>query len=198
MPSRKKARIGPGVDLSEICRDDARRFVGKNMDFKPADGTLRLFGEPYLLLRPEVLVNIQKQLEQTVGASSKGFLYLAGEKSARDGLHLVKELQGEMGLDSSPVDSLRRMMDVLALLGWGRFHVARVDAGEPRYTFLLENSPIATFYGPSRKPVCHLFAGWLAGIAREVLGQSLLCEETGCKAQGRPRCEFDLRSAPFS
>ena len=37
-------------------------------------------------VRPEAIVSIQKQLEVTIGGSSKGILYLSGEKSACDGM----------------------------------------------------------------------------------------------------------------
>src|SRR2546427_665298 len=54
-------------------------------------------------------------------------------------------------------------------------------------------SVIARAYGPSKKPVCHFLTGWIAGLGRSLLERDVLCEESACAAQGRDRCEFELR-----
>jgi len=41
--------------------------------------------------------------------------------------------------------------------------------------------------------VCHFLTGWIAGLGRSLLEREVLCEETACAAQGRGRCEFELR-----
>ena len=151
-----------------------------------------------VLLRPETIVDLQKQLERTVGLSSKGFLYLAGETTASEGRCLVERLVEGRPEGETEADALTRVADALAVLGWGRFEVTMADPKGRRYLLTLDNSPIAEAYGSSAKPVCHLLAGWLAGIAQSVLGQSLFCEETVCRAQGKAHCEFELRPRPHA
>ncbi len=194
----KRPLLHPQDNLAALEKDEARELLATFMDSDPQAGRLVVFDHRYVLTRPETLVNIQKQLEQTVGQSTKGFLYLAGEKSAKDGLHLVERLTEGIDRKAMNSDGLKRITDVLALLGWGRAEVTEFDVEARRYSLALSNSPIADVYGPSKKPVCHLVAGFLAGIGVDLLGQQLLCEEVACKAQGKPRCEFRLQPMPFA
>lgn len=159
---------------------------------RPRDGLRKLRGARILLLSPEVLVNIQKQLERTVGLSTRGFLYLAGEQSAKEALSKVGPTPS-----ASLEEMIPRALAALTELGWGRFRLVPGSRDPPQWTIGLEDSPLAAAYGSSPRPVCHLVAGWLAGLVEHFSGAALLCEEVQCQAQGRPRCEFELRSAPF-
>ncbi len=195
MPERPR---NPGLPDTHgtIAPADIWGFLASNIEADPAAGWFRLSGQRLLILRPEALVDLQKQLEGTVGLSSKGFLYLAGEKSATEGHALFGDFLRPRGPDEDEPAVLARSIAPLGLLGLGRFDVAPVDVGAHRYLVTLENSPLAEVYGESRKPVCHLLAGWVAGTARRVLGGNFLCEEMTCRSQGKPRCEFQLRPMP--
>ncbi|MFA5895422.1 MAG: 4-vinyl reductase [Thermoplasmata archaeon] len=184
--------------MAAIPDDEAKAIIEEYSHLGPQSGTLQVFGNRFLLLRPETLVVIQKQLEETVGASTKGIIYLAGERSFMEGHVLVKELLEGFDLSSLGPEVLKRMADILALLGWGRFTYVSLDFEALRFVLALEHSPIAESYGPTKKPACHFLAGWLAGAARSLLGRELLCEETACAAQGRPRCEFQLKLMPVA
>ncbi len=196
--SHKRPLLLPEEDLAALDVNQARDLLAKFMAPNPRAGALTLFDQRYVFTRPETVVNIQKQLERTVGQSTKGILYLAGEKSAQEGLHFVESLTEGLDAKGMSAEAMKRMVDVMALLGWGRFEITRLDVEARRYRLTLLNSPIADVYGPSKKPVCHLLAGFLAGIGVDLLGQQLLCEEVSCKAQGRPRCEFRLQPMPFA
>src|SRR3990172_4730198 len=183
-------------DLSALSPEEVREIYLRFMDIDPKGGGIRLLGHRHGFLRPEVLVNIQKQLEQTVGASTKGFLYLAGEKTAEGGLGMTGEVLAGFDSGSMTIDSFKRLADALAILGCGRFSLDVSDIPAGHFTFNLENSPIAEAYGPSKKPVCHLLAGFLGGVAERFVGREILCEEVACQAQGQPRCRFELRPTP--
>lgn len=171
--------------------------VFSKVDVDPLAGAFRFAGQRLLILRPEALVDLQKHLEDTIGLSSKGFLYLAGEKSAREGHDFVASLAASESLLPDPVAGLRQRIAAISLLGWGRFDLSTEDAKARRFLVTLENSPIAEAYGESKKPVCHLLAGWIAGTAESVVKANFLCEETACRSQGRPRCEFRLKPTPY-
>lgn len=198
MPSsRKKPHAArEEADLASLNDDDAREFIVSRMALDAVGGVLRIQGTRFTVLRPVVLVNIQKQLEQTVGASTKGLLYLAGERSAESGFDVSANLAGTARGEPLTIDTFQSIANVLALLGFGRFGIQSFNKGEDRIIVTLENSPFAEAYGPSAKPVCHMPAGYLAGIGRRLLAREILCEEIACKAQGKPRCEFELRSMP--
>lgn len=197
LPKTKKLEgTAPSVDLSNLSPEEARDFLMAAMQHDPRRGTVRISGERYVVMRPEILVNIQKQLEQTVGASTKGFLYLAGEKSAEERLHIIRTFVPNIDMTKNFDEDTKRINDVVAITGWGRYDVLAYDRRSGVIRVALKNSPIAEAYGPSSRPVCHLIAGWLAGVGRRLIGRDLLCEEIVCKAQGRARCEFELNPMP--
>lgn len=192
---RKAATIDMQADLSNFDSAEARDFLVRVLAPDPKGGVLRLFDQPYVLMRPEILTNIQKQLEQTIGGSAKGILYLAGERSSNEGLDPLVSLT-EAASDPLSLDHAKRMADVAALIGWGRVEIQSFDVDRGRFLLTVQNSPFADAYGPSKKPICHFLAGWMAGMGRMLVGKDLLCEETACKSQGRERCEFELRPMP--
>jgi len=190
---RKTALISRDTDLSSLDEEQALALLTGALRIDPRAGILKVLDTRFALLRPIVLVNIQRQLEQTVGASTKGFMYLAGERTAETGVDVAGSLVQDFEKDPLTLDSIGWLTNALALLGYGRFEVLRFDPVEKRIAIALSNSPFAEAYGSAPKPVCHLIAGFLAGLGRRLLAQELLCEEIACKSQGKARCEFELR-----
>ncbi|MEK6987411.1 MAG: hypothetical protein AABX97_04850 [Candidatus Thermoplasmatota archaeon] len=175
MPDRpRKARlIGPEVDLAAIPDDEAKAIIEKYSHLDPQSGTLQVFGNRFLLLRPETLVAIQKQLEETVGASTKGIIYLAGERSFMEGHVLVKELLEGFDLSSLGPEVLKRMADILALLGWGRFTYGRWISRPCASSWPWSTVPSPRATGPRRSPrATSSRAGWPARPAASWAGSS--------------------------
>ena len=193
MPARDQKAVSAGraVDLIALSPDRAKDFLAASLESNTKEGVLRLSNVPCVIIRPEAIVNIQKQLEATIGGSSKGILYLSGERSASSGLNLFESLvstEAPMTLANA-----RRLMEAAALVGWGRAVISEFDPEHGRLLLTITNSPLARAYGSSKKSVCHFLAGWIAGIGRNLLDCEVLCEETSCAAQGHDRCEFELR-----
>src|SRR3989442_5082446 len=121
MPARdrKASTISPQMDLAELDSQEASEVLAAGRHPDPKSGILRLSDQPCLILRPEVIVSIKKQLEQTVGGSAKGILYLAGERSSDAGLKFLGGLTSGV---SAPLtmDGAKRIIDASALTGWGR------------------------------------------------------------------------------
>jgi len=197
MPQRTQnaSTIDPKRDLSAISTALAREILAVALTPDPESGILLLSGQPCFIVRPEVIVNIQKQLEQTMGSSSKGIMYLSGERSAGAGLNPLSSIQSDKQ-GTFNLDRARRIIDTSAFLGWGRAEIRLFDPNAGRFVISIRNSPLSRSYGPSKKPVCHFLAGWLAGLGHILLSKELLCEETVCASQGPDHCEFDLRPTP--
>ena len=197
MPSRdrKASAVHSQPAVSQAGPDESLEPLASVLSPDPETGILRLADQPCILIRPELIVSIQKQLEQTIGGSAKGILYLAGERSAASGLEFYRALAKGI---SQPLtlEGAKRISDASALLGWGRTEILRFKPEAGLLSVARDNSPLALAYGPSTKPVCHFLAGWMAGIGQLLLGKELVCEEIACVAQGRPRCEFELRPMP--
>lgn len=199
MPARdrKASTISPQMDLAGMDPDEARELLAAALTPDTKSGILLLSNQPCLILRAEVIVSIQKQLEQTVGGSAKGILYLSGERSSDAGLKFLGGLTNGIPMPLT-LEGAKRIIDASALTGWGRTEILHFDPEKGRFTVARHNSPIANAYGPSKKPVCHFLAGWMAGIGRLLVGKELLCEEISCMAQGHERCEFELQPMPMA
>ncbi len=193
MPARDRraSTIDLTADLSDLSPQGAREFLAAALEANAKTGVLRLSNVPSLIVRPEAIVNIQRQLELTIGGSSKGILYLSGERSAQEGMNPLESILSTRA--PLTLANARRLMDVSALLGWGRLEMSLFDPEHGRLVLTVSNSPLARAYGSSKKPVCHFLTGWIAGLGRNLLEREVLCEETACAAQGHGRCEFELR-----
>ena len=193
MPARDRrtTTIDLTADLSDLSPQRAREFLAAALEANAKTGVLRLSNVPSVIVRPEAIVNIQRQLELTIGGSSKGILYLSGERSAQEGMNPFDSILSTRA--PLTLANARRLMDVSALLGWGRLEMSLFDPEHGRLVLTVSNSPLARAYGSSKKPVCHFLTGWIAGLGRNLLEREVLCEETACAAQGHGRCEFELR-----
>ena len=194
---RKASSIDATTDVSRLGPEEASELLAGNLVPDPASGILRLAGEPCLVVRPAAIVNIQKQLEQTIGGSSKGVLYLSGERSSRTGMNPLESVRASSD-EPLTFAGAKRITAGASLLGWGRMEIAVFDPDHGRFVLAVKNCPLALAYGSSKKPVCHFLAGWIAGLGRNLLDREVLCEETACAAQGRDWCEFELRPMPTS
>ncbi len=194
MPSSLR-KGSPSSNPAPLADEGIPRLLLAHLDADASGGALRVNAQRLLLVRPEALVDLQKHLEDTLGLSSKGFLYLAGEKSAREGHDLLAAVASPGS--GVPFEAFQQRINAMSGLGWGLLAATVEDVTEDRYLVTVEDSAIAEAYGESKKAVCHLLAGWIAGTAQSTLGRNLLCEETVCRAQGKPRCEFRLRPTPY-
>lgn len=73
--------------------------------------------------------------------------------------------------------------------GWGHLEFEVL----PRpMRVLLYDSQEAAWLGPSEEPVCHLYAGIVAGYASVITGEELHAKEVECRAMGAARCAFEI------
>ena len=78
--------------------------------------------------------------------------------------------------------------------GWGHL---QFDFSSLPLRVILSNSQEAQWLGPSGRPVCHFYAGIVAGYASSIAGVPFASREVACKAAGAPACIFELnRSDP--
>ncbi len=185
-PSAKEA-LGGGTD------EPVTDFLARNLHLDARKGHVELMGHRIMLFRFEFLVAIQKQLETTIGTSAKGVMYLAGERAAQEVLPAMADRLKDLPSGKDSVIELRRLSDIWATIGVGRATVTLFTPSEGRYAFKIEDGTYPAAYGPSSRPVCHLWAGWAAGVIKRLFGRDVLCEEVACRAMGARFCEFEIR-----
>jgi hypothetical protein len=77
--------------------------------------------------------------------------------------------------------------------GWGHLDF---DFSALPFKVTLSNSQEARWLGPSERPVCHFYAGIVAGYAMAISGEEFTSREVSCQAAGSPNCVFELTRAP--
>ncbi len=105
-------------------------------------------------------------------------------------------------LDEIETDPLMRrffqsVMNMMSRLitdegGWGHLDF---DFSSLPFKVMLSNSQEARWLGGSDRPVCHFYAGIVAGYASTISGKPFLSREVACKAMGAPKCVFELTPA---
>lgn len=176
--------------------EEVTNYILSEFDADPGSGKITIFGARVFLVRPELFINLQKQLEQTMGQSAKGIVYRAGERTGADTAK-VYTARGRFPDARADVEAaLRGVAEIWAALGLGRFVLTRFSRAPLAADVRLENSSLAEAYGPSRRPVCHLFAGALAGMLEAFFAEDVIAEEVRCAARGDPACEFEAHLFP--
>jgi len=105
-----------------------------------------------------------------------------------------REILDEIHRDPLVARFFQRVMNQVSRLitdegGWGHLEF-ELDSFPLRV--LLYHSQEAAWLGPSDKPVCHFYAGIVAGYASAISGESLRAREVSCRAAGAPHCTFEV------
>jgi len=182
----------PRDKTDEIITD----FLVGNLRLDVRKGHVELMGHRIMLFRFEFLVAVQKQLEEMIGDSARSVMYLAGERAAKEVLPAMSDRIREVLPGRESLVILRSMSDVWAMIGVGRATMTEFDPEEGRFAFKIEHGAYPAAYGRSAKPVCHMWAGWAAGVAKTMFARDVVCEEDGCVAAGEDVCTFTIRPRP--
>ena len=142
-------------------------------------GRLTIGGARYLLIRPETLAALQKQVEVVAPGAAADCLAAGGRAG---GARAARDLAGDAEA------RVRSLLETGRAIGWGDFALERLGACELVVT--VAHSPFAEAYGPAVAPVCHLTRGVLESLVARVLERPLTVRETACVATGAPRCRF--------
>ena len=159
----------------------------KDLSFAPDKGGLFYKEVRYLLIRPEVLLTFQKEIEEEMGEKAGRILFLSGfqggslsSKKYREVFHLYDE------------EIVRFMIEMGPQIGWGRFGLERFDPEKKSLSVTVHHSPFAEAYGVSNRPVCHFIRGVLSGMATIVFKEECEITETYCLSKGDSFCKFEL------
>lgn len=157
--------------------------ISENLHFDSEKGVLSFKGIRYILIRPETIVQFQKEVERGIGDRTSFAMSRGGYEGGTLSTGRYKE---EFGLSNEEV--VDYMCNMGSQLGWGSFEV--VELSESRLVIDVRNSAFAEKYGPSESSVCHLIEGVLAGLGRTVLGSDIKSTEEKCTARGDDVCRF--------
>ena len=202
--------------LSKRLKVMIRAFMGSTAfeihDVDVANGRISiggvdemLFGSEFIQILHEAFGNIVSEEEKERILYDIGFkaCYYEGEEALNKGrwapqalVPLIYNSEIMDRIRTDPVmarffNHIEGMVTRLILNegGWG--HIDFDFSSRPMKVSLY-NSQEARYLGPSHKPVCQFFSGFIAGHASSLLGERVEACEVTCQAMGEPCCTFEI------
>lgn len=167
--------------------------------FETATGTITDWNNSRNILATEdFIVGLMQGLEEEVGAASSVVLYEIGRAwGVKDAEFFnswfMKEYNYKSKLSQTNLPYvLEAWWWPFTSQGWGNWDV---DMSEQKNGFMFVNifdSAVARTLGNVGKPVCHLYAGLMAGFFTKLVKKELSCIEIQCYAMGETYCKFLL------
>ncbi len=149
-------------------------------------GVLALGPDRHMVVRPELLAEIQKGVEDRLGVKASEYLYAAGSVWAGGEIKRLRQAAPEAGVQ----DLAAMLCQHATALGWGEWRLEAVSEEERGVMVRVTRSPFAEAYGQSDEPVCHLLAGAVAGLTESLFYVPAACTELHCLTQGADDCQF--------
>lgn len=162
-------------------------IILKHLDFDEGKGGLFFQGVRYLLIRPEVLVTFQKEIERELPEKAERILFRSGFQGGMLSSKRFKEIY-----ELSDEETVGFMLEMGGQIGWGRFELVRFDPINLCLSLKVYSSPFAEAYGKSEKGICHFTRGVMAGLAFTIFHKEIQGEEIHCLSKGDPFCKFEL------
>lgn len=161
------------------------------LEWMPDQGELRDRDIRYMLIRPDSLMGLFRNLEETERPAVFAAFVRSVAEHGRDSVESYRDLGAE-----EAGELLRTTAETAAQLGWGLWTI-QSDQAAGTLSLTVGNSPFAEGHGPSDVPVCAAITGIVKALAELIYGEPAICEEVHCAAQGNTDCRFDsrLRSA---
>lgn len=156
----------------------------QGLRWEPDDGALYFGQSRYLLIRPETVMALQKDLVARFGAGALA-AFLAGGKAG--GRSAAQAFADQADSPAGVIGFLSRMG---GQIGWGALKLTAMDAAAGSFTIEVGASPWAEAYGPADEPVCRFLQGVFHGAAEMLFAGTVVSAETHCAALGHDRCRI--------
>jgi len=163
----------------------------ESIAYEPDGGKLTLQAARYMLIRPELLVELQKAIETHLPHEANEILSAAAQN---DGVTLASRLKEIFSYSEEQI--LSSMAFMLAESGWGLTSPEMVNVERMEIVLKVTSSPFAEEYGPSVNPVCHFLLGLFQGAAMVMFEREIDGQEVQCVARGDDVCRFVVTGRP--
>ena len=156
------------------------------------------YGGVGMMANEDFILGLQEGLEAEVGEASAVIMYQCGlEWGKLDMLRFEERVAQEFGRKMREMNVqfvLETWWWPLSATGWGAW---KVDLGRVKQGYIMVDlfeSAVAKSLDQVGKPVCHLYAGMLAGAMSVMVNNQLSCIEIQCYAMGEDHCRFLIGS----
>ncbi|MBN2497096.1 MAG: hypothetical protein JXR96_21060 [Deltaproteobacteria bacterium] len=164
---------------------DIRARLAHTLDVAE-EGVVQVGKLRHLVVSPGLISEIQKGVEDRLGSKASEYLYAAGANWAAE---LCRRFRKAMGHDA-PEELARLLCEHATEMGWGQWRCEALSGDERGLMVRVRRSPLASAYGSSDAPVCHILAGAVGALCEAVFHVPAACNEESCAAQGAPDCLF--------
>jgi predicted hydrocarbon binding protein len=169
------------------------------LSFDSDRGTITDWNESRNVLTSEdFIIGLIEGLEEEVGSASGVVMYQIGKQWGLQDADFFRKWflnEYQYGRELSQLN-LAYVLEAwwwpFTSQGWGNWDV---DMSEQKNGFMFVNiydSAVARTLGDVGKPVCHIYAGLLAGFFSSLVNKSLNCIEIQCYSMGETYCKFLL------
>ncbi len=148
------------------------------------------------------LYALKTTLRADIGFFEKDFMFKAGMEGAREFLSGLTEVTHQ----NNPMDSIRKMLDLYSLRGYGEFRVDKLDLETKVVEIASTNAIEAWAFRENqclpKEPICSYTSGILSCICRMAFGEAsiqdsdIFAVEMDCVAEGKKECRFVVAPAP--
>jgi len=152
--------------------------------------------ERNILVSEDFIIGLIEGLEEEVGSAASVVMYNIGKEwGTRDAQFFQNWFSKEYNYNLETLNFLYLLEAwwwPFTTQGWGNWEV---DLSEQKNGFMFVNifdSAVARTLGDVGKPVCHIYAGLLAGFFSSLVKKDLNCIEIQCYAMGETYCKFLL------
>ncbi|MBR8827937.1 MAG: 4-vinyl reductase [Gomphosphaeria aponina SAG 52.96 = DSM 107014] len=151
-----------------------------------------------ILVTEDFIIGLIEGLEEEVGSASTYVMYQIGKEwGYRDAKFFQQWFEKEYKYDKKLYEiNLIYVLEAwwwpFTSQGWGNWDV---DLSEQKNGFMFVNifdSAVARTLGDVGKPVCHIYAGLMAGFFSSLVKKELDCIEIQCYSMGETYCKFLL------
>ena len=185
----------PMKSLWNVAHYNHRTFF--NFDMKKGE-VIDYHQQRNLIVGEDFIVSLLKGLEHEVGDSAGLLLYMIGENwGKQDAVAFDQWFEQYYDLTLQTANlafAMETWWWPFTAQGWGTWNLDLNSLNEGFIFVDLFDSAVAKTIGYVGKPVCHLYAGMLAGFFSEVFGKSLSSTEIQCYAMGNDYCRFLIGS----
>ncbi len=170
-----------------------RRGKGQMHRAPPEDGLLRIGPARAVLLSESAFIFLQRVIHEQMPELVKFGFYEMGFRAGID-------LSNEAGKGREPEEAFRRSVEAYRAAGYGDIEVVSFNLEGPEIRLRGRNlfeSSAARQSGIylTHRAVDHYSRGMFAGLASQLLGREVICEEMSCQFRGEDACEFTI--VPF-
>ncbi len=171
-----------------------RNIVPVEVEFNPERGEIIQSGINSVFFSRGDIKSLEQESEGIIGPATKEIWYMIGRIDTMESvrMNIPRGFTIKILAKLFKRKFILKLADIGIKRGYGILEFKSIDMKNKRFVVRVHNSMNAIGVKNSKKPVCYMTAGTMAGAADVVFGRTMRCDEVKCMAMGDPYCEFHV------